>query len=1151
MTNQETVREDSKATIRESRDTTVREEQNAAATLREGQSAASPGSAGEGLTFQGYHIVRQLPTKGSEADIFVVEKNAEQYILKHYRYGINPKRDILLAIKALGESHPQEFIRLFDIDFDPASGRWYEIQEYVANGSLQSLIADRSPLTGAQQVTFFNDVAREVAQALHTLHQNNLLHLDLKPSNILLRSVHPLNLVLIDFGIATALDSDMSKKFTQVRGTPMYQSPESYSGGMGRPADWWGLGMILLEIAAGAHPFKGLSNNIIAYAIATEPVPIPENLDAGRKKLLRGLLIRDPEKRWGYEQVACWLTDDRGIWKHFENVPTAQMQLPTGWAGLSPIKFMNMSYQNLPDLAAAFLKDEQSWEKGREFLMRGYVKQWLESNNEFDAIVDMDKVMSGTDDPDEKLFRFARRFGGDVPFAFGGHLITFENLLLFAGKVLKRQPVTAMERKIVDSIANGVLLSCLDFYKQQGRLSERLRDLELVLETVKGKSQEQVAKILDTFIHPENYAPVLNGNMTIQEIAQKVEIQEQERKEQERKRFASPSDKVWTNSMGDNSTVASGRVDSNSGQSLNDSVSGTKTSGKAPVPAPQTSGGGRKRLGLVLWAVLLLAGLAAWHFAWYSGTGESSSSFMAKRHVAGQEKFGTALETHIPQSPNPSPLPRNSLLDKAFLDLCKSGTAVEIRDAINAGANVNAKDNDGVTPLMRAAIENSSVVVKMLLNAGANVNAENKWGQTPLFLAAKKNSPEVLRTLLEAGANVDTKNNNGWTPLMTAAMFNSTEMVKMLLDAGASVNVKDKWGQTPLMLAAWKNSPRTVNMLLNAGADVNAKSSYGYSRTPLMWAAGYNTNPEVVKALLEGGASVHDVDKKGRDALWYAQQRKQGDKEKIVQILKSYKIAGSGRETRSSLSDSDFFEVCESGTAEDVRKAIKNSANVNAKNKNGETPLMIAVDMGFLARGVDSEIIEALLNAGADVNAKDKNGRTALMMVGPIGPSEVVIRLLLNAGANVDIKDKDGQTALMNADLSLEGMKLLLRAGADVNAKDKNGETPLIRAVKGGWTVKAIGNGIGGYPEEVKLLLDAGADINAVDKKGHDALWYAQDNYRRAAKLKGDPEYDMLWDAQNNDQIVAMLKKRKGGLGARQSTPKQTSRSKTRPAGRS
>ncbi|MBR5346745.1 MAG: protein kinase [Deltaproteobacteria bacterium] len=535
-------------TVREDRNATVRENQNA--TVREGSSATGTGGVGAGSTCQGYRVVRQLPAKGSEADIFVVEKNGTQYILKQYRYGINPKRDILLTIKALSESHPHEFVRLVDADFNPASGRWYEIQEYVPNGSLQSLMADRSLLTGAQRATFFNDVARELADDLHALHENNLLHLDLKPSNILLRSVHPLNLVLIDFGIATSLASDMSKKFTQVRGTPMYQSPESYSGGMGRSADWWGLGMILLEIVAGMHPFRGVENSVIIEWVLTKPAPIPENLEAGQKELLRGLLTRDPEKRWGYEQVARWLAGERGILQYFETAPSAQTQSEKG--SLTPITFMEVPYRNLAELAAAFLKDELAWEKGKALLMRGYVRQWLKSNKDFETIVsiDDDEVLSNTKDPDEKLFRFTQRFGGDMPFAFGGHLITIENLLIFTGKVLKRQPVTEIEQKIVASIKDGVLLSCLDFYKQRGQTSGMLQELGLVLESLKGKPQEDIAGFLDFYLHPKNYyCPSLKGNTTIGNIAKYVSSSsnvpitveerkkmEQERREQERKK---------------------------------------------------------------------------------------------------------------------------------------------------------------------------------------------------------------------------------------------------------------------------------------------------------------------------------------------------------------------------------------------------------------------------------------------------------------------------------------------------------------------------------------------------------------------------------------------------------------------------------------
>ena len=123
-----------------------------------------------------------------------------------------------------------------------------------------------------------------------------------------MRSLDPLNLVVIDFGIASTLEAGMSKKATQFGGTPMYQSPESFSSVvdektgkrrviLGSPTDWWGLGMILLEIAAGFHPFRDLSADVIAYSIATETITIPEKIDAGQKELLKGLLTRNPEKR--------------------------------------------------------------------------------------------------------------------------------------------------------------------------------------------------------------------------------------------------------------------------------------------------------------------------------------------------------------------------------------------------------------------------------------------------------------------------------------------------------------------------------------------------------------------------------------------------------------------------------------------------------------------------------------------------------------------------------------------------------------------------------------------------------------------------------------------------------------------------------------
>ena len=284
----------------------------------------------------------------------------------------------------------------------------------------------------------------------------------------------------------------------------------------------------------------------------------------------------------------------------------------------------------------------------------------------------------------------------------------------------------------------------------------------------------------------------------------------------------------------------SNRVDEGLFQPVSDPSHNLKKVEASPVSAPQTSGG-RKGRRLILWVVLLLVGLTAWHFAWYSVTGESLSSFLAKKIAAWR---GNALEGT-----------QSVVQEDAFLELCETGTVDEVRNALAFGANVHARDKYGRTTLMRAA--------------GSNSN------------------PEVVKELLAGGANVNARDKEGLTALMWAAGFNTTDMVKMLLAGGADINARDKNGETALIeAAALRFNPEVVKELLGGGANVNARGKEGV--TALMQAAWYNPNPEVVKVLLENGADVSAVDKNGSNAIWWAQQREKENKEKILQILEEY-----------------------------------------------------------------------------------------------------------------------------------------------------------------------------------------------------------------------------------------------------------------------
>src|SRR5207245_2666709 len=118
------------------------------------------------------------------------------------------------------------------------------------------------------------------------------------------RSRHPLDLVLTDFGIASRLEG--SRRFTSASRTLHYASPEA-GGNMVLPAsDYWSLGMIVVEMLAGHHPFADVAEERVKVHIATRPVPLL-GVEGAWKVLCQGLLTRNPDQRWGKAEIDRWL----------------------------------------------------------------------------------------------------------------------------------------------------------------------------------------------------------------------------------------------------------------------------------------------------------------------------------------------------------------------------------------------------------------------------------------------------------------------------------------------------------------------------------------------------------------------------------------------------------------------------------------------------------------------------------------------------------------------------------------------------------------------------------------------------------------------------------------------------------------------------
>ena len=123
-------------------------------------------------------------------------------------------------------------------------------------------------------------------------------------------------------------------------------------------------------------------------------------------------------------------------------------------------------------------------------------------------------------------------------------------------------------------------------------------------------------------------------------------------------------------------------------------------------------------------------------------------------------------------------------------------------------------------------IENDDVrLISHFADGGADVNAKDNFGETPLHWSAREGHLEITQALIEAGADVNTKDNDGDTPLHSSAMNGHLEVARDLIKAGADVNAKTGAGHTPLYMCAQEGHLEVARVLIKAGSNFDGLSS--------------------------------------------------------------------------------------------------------------------------------------------------------------------------------------------------------------------------------------------------------------------------------------------------------------------------------------
>jgi ankyrin repeat protein len=170
----------------------------------------------------------------------------------------------------------------------------------------------------------------------------------------------------------------------------------------------------------------------------------------------------------------------------------------------------------------------------------------------------------------------------------------------------------------------------------------------------------------------------------------------------------------------------------------------------------------------------------------------------------------------------------------------ESGSVEGIKCWLREGADINAPDAYGYTPLMNAAMLGRLHIVKVLIELGADVQKKGQFGYTSLHAAAQGGHLEVVQALVKYGASVNCKNDDGDIPLILAVRGTHAEIIDYLLKAGSDIHQNGWLGQSAVHTAIANGDQATADTLLNREMMIgcSCSESHRHAREHLRQASG-------------------------------------------------------------------------------------------------------------------------------------------------------------------------------------------------------------------------------------------------------------------------------------------------------------------------
>jgi serine/threonine protein kinase len=356
------------ATIRtqEQTSTTIRVAPTGETTYRPGASDTTQSGSNNDFLIKGkvYHCIKCLSDNSGEAQVFKVECDGQEMVLKIYYPNFTIKKTLMRIIQSFGM---ETIVKILDYGktYIDGKNRDYELMEYLRGGTLSDYDLDGD-------FNQFRRIALQAAASLAYCHNSNIIHKDIKPSNFFFRDEKHQELVLGDFGISSVLDGDEKlHKTTQAR-TPVYAAPEMYNDVIDGEveitpaADFYSLGITLLTLWLGENPLS--QNERVMMRKKNEGrLPRINELPDRVKMIIQGLTAVNPQNRWKYEQVERWFLGEN------VEVDISSPMLKYRSFIVDPEK--NLVADNVHELIPLLLDNERL---AINYLYNGRIAGWLE-----------------------------------------------------------------------------------------------------------------------------------------------------------------------------------------------------------------------------------------------------------------------------------------------------------------------------------------------------------------------------------------------------------------------------------------------------------------------------------------------------------------------------------------------------------------------------------------------------------------------------------------------------------------------------------------------------------------------------------------------------------------------------------------------------